>query len=231
MTEHEQEQEQPKTTDADEEEAAAEESEGEQPEAPPEGTPEDSASGEFVAPPMSEADIRKLRDRLDAEATRHSNRVSDILGEDAQHLVVCELCEPGIPGFHWPANVQQPYSPLHEQLLAVLRNPATSELELDPNKPACETCKGMGQIRTGSQVPTYRTLQCAACNGRGFVMTGAGAMNGPTSEVPVPVAVGAADEAAAPKDADEWGHPRLLDDGMENPNFGRMPQYTDPRYP
>jgi hypothetical protein len=32
-------------------------------------------------------------------------------------------------------------------------------------------------------------------------------------------------------DADAWGSPRLLDDGQENPNYGRMPQYKDKSLP
>ena len=48
------------------------------------------------------------------------------------------------------------------------------------------------------------------------------------------IAAAAAPSAEGPAvvaDADAWGSPRLLADGQENPNYGRMPQYKDPAYP
>ena len=32
-------------------------------------------------------------------------------------------------------------------------------------------------------------------------------------------------------DVDIWGSPRLLDDGQENPNYGKMVQYKNPELP
>jgi hypothetical protein len=231
MSETEHEQPEPETVDADEEEAAEEAGEGEQPEAPGEVEGEDAALDATAPPIMSETDIRKLRDRLDNEETRHANRVSEILGEDAQHLVPCELCEPGIPGFHWPVSVQQAYNPLHEALLDVLRNPVTADFEFDPDYEQCGRCKGKGQVKTHSEVANWKALQCKGCGGRGYVDRSAPSQNGPSEAIPVPMPVGAEGEQGPPPDVDAWGHPRLLDDGMDNPNYGRMPQYVDPRFP
>jgi hypothetical protein len=30
---------------------------------------------------------------------------------------------------------------------------------------------------------------------------------------------------------DVWGSPKLLPDGQENPNYGKMPQYKNPTLP
>jgi hypothetical protein len=74
-------------------------------------------------------------------------------------------------------------------------------------------------------------VKCLRCKGQGFV----GDAELPTAE-PVPASNGEVEfpEDTGPLvtgDADVWGSPRILDDGQENPNYGKMPQYKDKSLP
>jgi len=180
---------------------------------------------------LSDEEAERIGRQLDKERTRHSNRVSEIMGEWAQPLQPCPLCEPNIQGFIFVAEQTAPRGELHAALLEVLKNPLAPEYETDPTKPACDTCKGLGKIKTGSKVPGQETLMCAACSGKGWIGQGANFITDAETSVLHPVAVASNGQSEPPPDADAWGSPRLLETGMENPNYGRMPQYKDPALP
>jgi hypothetical protein len=213
--------------EAQEEEEAAEAGEPAEAEPPADEPPTDQPEPQG----LSDEEAERIGRQLDKERTRHSNRVSEIMGEWAQPLGICPLCEPNIPGFIFPASSTAPRGELHGALLEVLKNPLAPEYETDPTKPACDTCKGLGKIKTGSKVPQYETLICATCNGQGFVGQGVSHILTPAGETPEPVAVASNGQAEPPADVDAFGSPRLLETGMENPNYGRMPQYKDPAFP
>src|SRR5207237_130752 len=100
---------------------------------PPE-TPEASGA-------VSEREMERAIAKLEREAERHRNRVAEIMGEDAQTLVVCELCEPAIPGFRWPQQLD------HDRKQAVLGAIGLGELaerRHDPEAETCDLCDGQG---------------------------------------------------------------------------------------
>jgi hypothetical protein len=206
-----------------------EEEEGEPAEAEP---PAEQPPTDQPAPQgLSDEEAERIGRQLDKERTRHSNRVSEIMGEWAQPLQPCPLCEPNIPGFIFPAEQTAPRGELHAALLEVLKNPLAPEYETDPTKPACDTCKGLGKIKTGSKVPGQETLMCATCSGKGWVGQVVSVPSVFLDEPPTAAEVMANGGNVPPPDADAWGSPRLLETGMENPNYGRMPQYKDPAFP
>ena len=69
------------------------------------------------------------------------------------------------------------------------------------------------------------------CGGDGFQLQGgrpAQAQNGSEAEVQYNLP----NEAPLVDDGtDVWGSPKILPDGMENPNYGKMPQYKNPTLP
>lgn len=95
----------------------------------------------------------------------------------------------------------------------------------------CETCEGKGKVATGSTVPEHQTVICPACGGRGYEslerqgVPVASVLTGPTVYTPEAPATQAYDEV------DEWDEPRILPDGRENPNFGKMPNRKIPVEP
>jgi hypothetical protein len=206
--------------------------------APPEGEPSEAQPPQGEPPPeapqpagKSEEEWEQIGKKLDKSATTWRNRVSELLGESAQDLVPCELCDPTLPGFHFPAASTPPRDDVHARLLQVLLTPEGPDYVFDANQPACGKCDGWGQVATGSKVPNHKNHVCPRCHGTGVEPSAQQLQNGPPEQAPVLAAVGAPDEQPPPADADPWGSPRLLETGQENPNYGKMPQYKSPEFP
>jgi hypothetical protein len=206
-----------------------EDEEGEAEEAqPPAGEP---PPAEPLAATKTEEEWEQIGKKLDKSATTWRNRVSELLGESAQDLIVCELCDPTMPGFHFAPDITQPRDEIHARLLQVLLTPEGPDYVLDQNQPACHKCEGWGKVATGSKVPEHKNHICPRCHGSGVEPSAGQASNGPPEQSPVLAAVGPPEDQPPPADADPWGSPRLLETGQENPNYGRMPQYKSPEFP
>ena len=67
-------------------------------------------------------------------------------------LVPCELCDPTIPGFHWPPELEQPRDDVHAHLLDVLRTPDSPEYNQAQHVRRCTLCDGWGVVLSGSRV-------------------------------------------------------------------------------
>jgi len=215
----------PGETTPEEEEAAEEEEPGV-------ATPDGEPPPEETQPQgMTQKEAEARFKKSETAWKSYQSRIENIWEEEALQLTPVVISPSAPPGFLHNADAGRVPQEIQDALMLFFGMPVEVEYEYDPNKPACDRCKGKGQIRTGSEVPSFRTLPCEGCQGRGFVMPGQAAANGPAGEAPVLAMVAAAPEPPEPKDADDWGHPRILADGMENPNYGRMPQYVDPRFP
>jgi hypothetical protein len=140
-------------------------------------------------------------------------------------LARCPLCPDVHPGFidtndagRIPDEVKQVV-----QLFLGIAQPVG--LQPSPDTRTCGTCSGEGKVLSGSHVPQHRERTCPTCLGYGYEPPPIAQTQG--AYVP-PVEVSdfaPAGPAPVPKDADEWGEPRLLPDGRENPNYGRMPAH------
>jgi hypothetical protein len=179
----------------------------------------------------SDAEMERTMKRLEQSATTWRNRVSALLEESAQDLVPCELCLPIIPGFHWPAEVEQPRDATHARLLSVLKTPEGPPLKAANNTRSCDHCDGYGRVLSGSKVASHREINCSNCGGKGYLGGPTAQTNGGVSIAFTPDAIPASRDDEPPTDVDSWGIPRLLEDGTENPNFGRTPQFWNPSYP
>jgi hypothetical protein len=158
-------------------------------------------AGDGSAPETPE-DVAKAQAKLDNEAIRHANRLRQILGSDADGLVVCALCSPRLAGWRYDV------APSAEQDAAVrilLGLPDLSNLRPSPTEAVCDTCGGLGRVRTFALVPGEESKKCDPCNGKGWVTTR------PRSNP---------DESAPPA---EPGAPPVLEpvaDGVERDMFG-----------
>jgi hypothetical protein len=180
-------------------------------------------------PSMEE--IEKVLAKLETSANTWRRRVKELLGDEAENLVACELCDPNIPGFHWPAELLQPTSDLHAHLLDVLRTPDAPDYSQAQHVRRCQLCDGWGVVLSGSRVAGKGQVKCQMCKGNGFVGDAIVPNEAPAEpsngEVEFPDDTG----PLVTGDADVWGSPRILDDGQENPNYGKMPQYKDKSLP
>lgn len=97
------------------------------------------------------------------------------------------------------------------------------ELRQSTRTRECPSCGGEGDVLSGSKKATQKIKPCEDCKGYGFVPppgeTQGNGMTGPTQFSPETLER----VLQEPDDRDEWGEPRILPDGRENPNFGRMP--------
>lgn len=216
--------EQTEAEEADEGEAEGEPSEAQ----PPEGEPPPEAEPQQG---MTQAQAEALFRRSEKAFDTYARAIGRIWGDGAANLIPVTISPSAPPGFINPDDAGRVPEDVQRPVLAFFGMPIEAELEPDRNRPACDKCKGRGKVATGSLVPEYRKLKCDVCNGKGYVEPHAATANGPGPSERVPVAVGAEGEGEPPPDVDDWGTPRLLDDGMHNPNWGRGPAYWDHDFP
>jgi hypothetical protein len=199
-----------------------------EPEPPAESEPQDEPP---AAPAVDHVAMERILEKIDRSATTYRNRVSDLLGEQAQDLSPCPLCEPGIMGLIYPPEWTEPVSELHARLLDVLKTPSAPEYRDAPNVRQCGTCAGWGSVLSGSRVAGKERVLCPTCKGNGF--------QGDQAVTPAPQGTNGSVDPEWPADtaplvsgdADIWGSPKVLDDGQDNPNYGKMPQYKNPALP
>lgn len=189
-----------------------------------EPTPGDEPTPEHEPTPapepvqLSEKEIEKAWAKLEAEAKRHAGRVSEIMGADALDLVVCELCEPAIPGFHWPVAAMEDDDPRRAMLAAVGAGDLEGYAEA-PDAEPCSTCNARGKVRTGSLVPDQETKLCPDCQGQGW-------KHKTTAPPPAPLAAGEAHEPTGQvREATHQNAPDFLGRPFGHPNYGKLQQY------
>lgn len=114
----------------------------------------------------SEKRMRQAGEKLDRESERHWNRIKEIMGDDANALVPCELCFVKTPGFRWDA---APNEETAARVRVAIGLPDVSNYAPSATERMCDDCRGLGKVRTGSQVQSRETIKCDACNGKGYV--------------------------------------------------------------
>lgn len=183
----------------------------------------------------SSVDIDKALAKIGKRAGTFVAFVADTLGEDAIALVQCELCHPQIPGWHFTDEFMQAnrmqLPDLQARLFEVLRTPVEPNYNALSGFTVCMACGGEGKGTTGSKVPQHRLTTCPTCQGRGFIPPQGAQV---VTEFPTATngVVSLSPESVPPLDeVDPWGSPRLLPDGRENPNYGKIIHFKDPAFP
>jgi hypothetical protein len=165
-------------------------------------------------PPDTEADVEAKIKKLATASRNYSRRIVEILGDDLDGWLTCELCEAHYPGIRLPV---PPDEALAAKLRSILGMPALENYRRDNQYNPCATCDGLGTILTGSKVAAHMTRTCGACKGTGYIdmRTGeAPTLNGTTTpnvHLPEPIPT---EEAP---DVDPWGTP------LGDPDYGRLP--------
>ena len=184
-------------------------------------------------PPADEADSRIVESQK--KWTNFERALRSIWGDYAGNLMECPLCFTSHKGLI-DLNDSGQYP---EEILAAITEyvrgsdqahykPATQVRE-------CVDCGGYGKVLSGSRLEQHKTVTCPACKGYGYVPppVPSSSGNGYSQAAQIEGAgIGApTEDTEPPADADIWGSPRLLPDGQENPNYGKMPQYKNPTLP
>lgn len=218
--------------------------ETEQPETPDEETPEQPEQPETPetpeqpetteqpeTPQVTPEQMEKFYKGLATRTATLDRWIEAELGDNYADLSACPLCSDGIVGHIYPPEWIQPVSELQARLVDVLKQPSTPDFQPAPNARRCGTCDGWGQVLSGSRIAGKERIVCPQCRGNGF-QGGEGSVATPQGdngavEFPPPPGEG----PVATGDTDIWGSPRLLEDGQENPNYGKMVQYKNPELP
>ena len=207
-------------------ELAEDEQEAEDAEQPePEPEPEPQA--------RSESEIILERRRSDAEKKwrEHEKRVRTIYQDEAEYLYACPLCPDqhrGLIDIRFAGMVPDE---LADAVIAYVRGSEQVQYRPAQSVGECPVCGGLGKVLSGSKVAGKDLIVCSHCKGYGFVPPPGASENGSVDPVLVPVGVGADEGPLSTEDVDVWGSPHYLADGQENSNYGKMPQYKDPRLP
>jgi len=208
QAEHDEQPLEPDAAEADEE-AAAEDS-AEPDEAPAEAT---------AAPTLEDKAMEKAMQALDKEATRHANRVSEIMGEDALILLPCPRCIPNVPGFIWPPEQVDPTPEVKTAVKLSLGEGVDPPYKQSDRAFECGKCDGLGKVKTGSRVRGQERVQCPECAGKGWLGPLAAEVAANPVQTPVYDAVENGDAPVDRPESDPWG--RLKGD----PLYGVMPGF------
>ena len=194
----------------------------EEPTEEPEPVEEEAPEGHTVVvdvaarAPLTEKEIEKRVTACEKAATTWRNRFSSIFEEDANDFKPCPACLPWAPGFLQPIPFDDGQV---SAIVAELTGTAEADYKRAEDANACPTCDGLGQVITGSRVPSHRTKMCGRCNGAGYVVIPGPAVAGavPVEQYATAPTLTAVSEP--PVDTDPWGRSR------SDPMFGIMPGY------
>ena len=131
--------------------------------------PEAEAEAE---PQVGEAEIEKQGKQLHTAARNYSKRVVEILGAELGPeggWIPCELCGQPFPGIRLN---RAPEGETIERLRVVIGLPSMENYEPTKYARECDSCVGLGIVKTGSKVPMHATVQCIDCKGKGWVAIG-----------------------------------------------------------
>ena len=146
--------------EADNDDTAEEEAaENEQPSEPV------AAESEPEAKKPTDKQIERKLDVAGKAAKKHAEGFAEMLGADPETLVPCACCD--IPGF-WFAG-RGPLEPEREQAVrAAIGEADVRDLEPAAGVVECETCRGRGELRRPTRVPSQIVAVCPTCNGFGW---------------------------------------------------------------
>jgi hypothetical protein len=166
----------------------------------------------------AEADIANAMRLLGKEADRHAKRVGELMGEDANALVVCELCDPRIPGFRFPL---VPDEETRERVKLAIGMADLSRLKPDGYSRQCDACEGEGRVRTFSHVNGQDAVKCLRCKGRGWIPVGPEREAGGPQAAAEVLPAGDNTPVEGLPDLDQFGTP------AGHPDYGKLPQYRE----
>lgn len=144
---------------------------------------EDEQPAEEPAPEpqvgMTDKEMEASRKKLEAEDTRHRNRISEIMGEEAQFLEPCPLCSHFVAGLIFP---QVPSEEIVAATRVAIGMPDLSNYQPAKHAHKCPDCEGLGVVLSGSLVQGNVAIECNTCHASGYVVVqqGTGELVAPT---------------------------------------------------
>jgi len=183
------------------------------------GNPDDDEANARV-----DVDTERLMEergrKLDKLGQYVARKLVEIFGEEeADSLELCELCQ-WTHTYGWRVPVVPP-EPVRDAVKKAIGLGTLDELQPYPAFNACDTCKGLGNVRTGSQVTQYLFRTCPTCKGRGYNSSLPDDLE--TPQLAAPVAAMPTEDGAPAQlpDVDMFGTPR------GHPDYGKLAQHRE----
>lgn len=172
-----------------------------------------------LTPELLEKRSRSAEKRFET----YERGIRGLYDEEAANFLPCPLCPSDHKGLVDVRFAGRIPDEIEADVKAYLGLARPVELRQSTRTRECPSCGGEGDVLSGSKKATQKIKPCEDCKGYGFVPPPGEAqgngMTGPTQFSPETLER----VLQEPDDRDEWGEPRILPDGRENPNFGRMP--------
>jgi hypothetical protein len=173
--------------------------------------------------PLDESTEKAMEERgkkLDKLGTYVARKLVEIFGEaEADSLELCELCQ-WTHTYGWRVPVTPP-DPVRDAVKRAIGLGTIDEMQSYSAFDTCDTCAGLGNVKTGSQVTEYLYRPCPSCGGRGYSSTldaDVGQQAVKSIVAAMPVVEGG--PAIAP-DVDMFGTPR------GHPDYGKLAQHRE----
>jgi hypothetical protein len=212
-----------------------------EPEPEPEPTPEEEEPEEPAEPPVEatpEPQAGPTPEELDKRRTkgqqafgRYSRSLEGVYEDEFEELYECPLCpsvHKGYVNIHDAGRVPDEYA---RAVMKFLGYTPEVEYKQSPAHRGCDICGGHGKVLTGGKVPGKERTTCPNCQGHGYLPPPSGPLNGPASTEEGRAAAAEVLADFESQEVDNFGEPRILPDGRENPNYGKWPQYKVPVEP
>ncbi len=208
----------PVEPDTDDEEAEDEEPGQPEPEPEPERSPNDLA-------------LERIASAAEKKWANYGKGVLGLYdGTDAQ-LYECPLCPTQHKGFVDVRFAGMVPDDLAENVTAYLMGGAEPSYPQASDMKRCAHCDGWGKVKSGSRAAGKTAVTCSVCKGYGYTPPPGTSDPGYAAAAGLPESPNGDAGPLVEEDKDIWNSPRLLPDGQENPNYGKMPQYKDPALP
>ncbi|HEY4441655.1 MAG TPA: hypothetical protein VGN14_14445 [Candidatus Elarobacter sp.] len=187
----------------------------------PDATDDDELEDQVESPEAAGFTPEQLEERskkLDKLSAYVARKLTEIFGEDeAKELLLCELCTwTQTHGYRLPV---LPPEAVRDAVKLAIGQGTIDELNSYAAFSACETCNGLGNVKTGSHVSGQEWRACPSCKGRGYSSTldDDQLTHAVTTSVAAAPLVEGGPEVEP--DFDSFGTPR------SHPEFGMMPQF------
>jgi hypothetical protein len=208
----------PDTPDApDDDEQAEDDEQNDEPE--PESVPEPEQRG------ITEEQYERAAKDSEKAWNRYATGVVGRFGAYAENLIECPLCTAEHKGFVDTQFAGRIPDEITRGIMLYLGLQREKDYKQSSQHSTCSECDGDGKVKTGSKVPGNEAIRCPVCKGTGFAgpQEATVTANGhATPESVAEVQDGPPDDQV---ERDNWGEPRILPDGRENPNYGKQPQF------
>lgn len=204
-----------------------------EPDAEPEPEPDAESSPVEPEPAggLSPEAFEKAYKRVERSFSTYERTMRDAWAHEQEHIVECPLCPGKHKGFVDVTDAGLVPDEIKRVVMTFLGLAREVEYPKSPNHRTCPDCEGLGKVNTGSKVPGKETIGCSSCHGQGFIGPQVAPQNGRTDEHPGMTGPLYAPDPPSHDEVDEWKEPRILPDGRENPNFGKMPNRKIPVEP